>query len=91
VEFIWGTAITLELRGMAGRTDRALAAVARCRAWFNEVDERFSPFRELSEVSGERSGRGPHGPASPDFIAVWRACEQVRQVTGGAFDPGGRG
>ena len=31
VEFIWGTAITLDLRGIEGRTDDALAAVARCR------------------------------------------------------------
>lgn len=87
VEFIWATAVTLELHGTAGRADEALAAVARCCAWFVEVHERFSPFRARSEVTVARSGVARPGLASPDFIVVRRACERARDLTRGAFDP----
>ena len=85
VEFIWGTAITVELRGTAGRVDAGLSAVALCCSWFVEVDERFSPFRGGSEVVAFRNGIA--GEASPDFSAVMRACERARDLTRGAFDP----
>jgi FAD:protein FMN transferase len=87
VEFTWGTAITVELRGTAGRSEDALAAVAQCRAWFAEVDERFSPFRALSEVTAVRNGLVRPESSSPDFRTVYHACESARLVTGGAFDP----
>ena len=87
VEFIWGTAITLDLRGIEGRTEEALAAVDRCREWFVEVDERFSPFRALSEVTAARNNIAVPGFPSPDFIEVQRACERARILTHGAFDP----
>jgi thiamine biosynthesis lipoprotein len=87
VEFIWGTAITLDLRGIEGRIDEALGAVARCCAWFVEVDERFSPFRALSEVTAARNDIAVPGFPSPDFIEVQRACQQARMLTRGAFDP----
>jgi FAD:protein FMN transferase len=87
VEFIWGTAITVDLRGVEGRDAEALAAVARCCDWFVEVDERFSPFRALSEVTAARNGLAPAGSPSPDFLEVQRACERARSLTRGAFDP----
>ena len=87
VEFIWGTAITLDLRGIEDRTEAALAAVHRCCAWFIEVDERFSPFRALSEVTAARNDIAVPGFPSPDFIEVQRACERARILTHGAFDP----
>jgi len=87
VEFIWGTAITLDLRGIEGRTDEALAAVDLCRYWFVEVDERFSPFRALSEVTAARNAIAVPGFPSPDFIEVQRACKEARILTHGAFDP----
>jgi FAD:protein FMN transferase len=87
VEFIWGTAVTLDLRGIAARTDEALAAVGACREWFVEVDERFSPFRALSEVTATRNGLALPGRPSADFLEVQRACERARTLTRGAFDP----
>ena len=87
VEFIWGTAITLDVRGIEGRSDEALRVVAACSRWFVEVDERFSPFRALSEVTAARNDLAVPGSPSPDFVEVQRACQQARALTRGAFDP----
>lgn len=55
-------------------------------AWLREVDARFSPFREDSEVS--RLDRGELGPGrlSPELTEVLDLCERYRIATGGAFD-----
>jgi FAD:protein FMN transferase len=89
VEFIWGTAITVQIHGTAGRIDAALNAVATCRTWFVEVDERFSPFKALSEVTAARNGVSRPGLVSSDFLEVERGCERARALTAGAFDPWG--
>ncbi|MFE6364452.1 FAD:protein FMN transferase [Streptomyces sp. NPDC057806] len=61
-------------------------AVDAVFAWLREVDERFSPFREDSEVS--RLDRGEIGPGgiSADLAEVLGLCEEYRTATGGAFD-----
>lgn len=87
VEFIWGTAITVDLRGIMGRIDEALDAVAGCCRLFVEVDERFSPFRALSEVTAARNDLAGPGSPSPDFVEVFRACQEAKDLTRGAFDP----
>lgn len=87
VEFVWGTAVTLELVGVAGREADAHRAVAAACAWFTEVDGRFSTFKPLSEVSAFRNGLAhPAGP-SADFAEVMLACRAARRRTRGAFDP----
>lgn len=55
-------------------------------AWLREVDARFSPFREDSEVS--RLGRGEPAPdrISPELAEVLALSERYRADTGGAFD-----
>lgn len=85
VEFTWGTAITVELRGTAGRVEAGRLAILRCREWFQEVDAQFSPFRADSQVTAEREGI--LGSASPDYLAVRKACQEARRLTLGAFDP----
>lgn len=85
VEFVWGTAITVELAGVGLRQSDARTAVGACQAWFAEVDARFSPYRPLSEVTAARNGLAH--PTSRDFAEVLRQCRQVRDLTGGAFDP----
>ncbi|MFI0038012.1 FAD:protein FMN transferase [Streptomyces mutabilis] len=52
--------------------------------WLREVDARFSPFRDDSEVS--RLGRGEVARVSPDLAEVLDLCEAYRVATGGAFD-----
>lgn len=87
VERVMGTAVSFDLRH-EGDHDAALAAAA---AWFQEVDRRFSPYREGSEVSRLGRGEGPE-PGSKDLRAIVAACDAVHERSGGAFDahrPGG--
>jgi thiamine biosynthesis lipoprotein len=87
VEFVWGTAVTIEVAGTAGREDAALTAIAGCRAWFAAVDERFSTYRPLSEVTALRNGLLPADRMSAELAGVVRACAELRRRTWGAFDP----
>ncbi|MET9992948.1 FAD:protein FMN transferase [Streptomyces mutabilis] len=52
--------------------------------WLREVDARFSPFRDDSEVS--RLERGEVARVSADLAEVLDLCEAYRVATGGAFD-----
>ncbi len=87
VEFVWGTAVTVELAGVSGREAHAVRAAADCVAWFAEVDHRFSTFRALSEVTAFRNGLTHPGGPSPDMVEVLVACRNLRTLTRGSFDP----
>ncbi|ANS68726.1 thiamine biosynthesis lipoprotein precursor [Streptomyces lincolnensis] len=85
VEHVMGFPVSLRVddEGFAERGAEAADAVF---AWLNEVDARFSPFKEDSEVS--RLGRGELSPADlgADLREVLDLCEHYRLATGGAFD-----
>lgn len=68
------------------------AAVDGLFAWLREVDARFSPFREDSEVCRLDRGELEPGRLGPDLTEVLGLCERYRTATGGAFDvrPPGR-
>lgn len=87
VEFVWGTAVTIEVAGTAGRRESALAAIAACCAWFAAVDARFSTYRPLSEVTALRNGLIGPERMSADLAVVVDACQRLRLRTRGAFDP----
>lgn len=82
VEHVMGLPVSLRV------DDERFDATAADRlfAWLHEVDARFSPFREDSEVS--RLGRGELDPGrlSPGLTEVLALCERYRAATGGAFD-----
>ncbi|MCU1458538.1 MAG: thiamine biosynthesis lipoprotein precursor [Actinomycetia bacterium] len=81
VEHIWGTAISLDLRGSAGSD-----AADDVFAWFHRVDDLFSTWRPDSEIS--RLGRGITGlgDVSTEVRTVLDLCDRVKQESGGAFD-----
>jgi FAD:protein FMN transferase len=85
VEHVWNTAITINVPGTAGREDATLAAIDECTRLFALVDETFSPFKAVSEVTLFRSGVAQ--PPSPEFTEVLDACRALRATTRGAFDP----
>ena len=62
------------------------AGAERVFAWLREVDARFSPFREDSEVCRIDRGELAPGDAHPDVRAVLARCERLRVATGGYFD-----
>jgi FAD:protein FMN transferase len=81
VEDQWGTTISVDVR------DRVAATVVDdCFAWFRWVDEKFSTWRDDTEIM--RIGRGElaAGDASDDVRAVLDLSEQLRLESNGAFD-----
>lgn len=83
VESVMGTTVSIDV---VDSHDRSL--IDRLVAWFHEVDEVFSPYKETSVIT--RIGRGEVGPddaaLSDDVIEVLDACELLNQQTGGVFD-----
>ncbi|MEU1474250.1 FAD:protein FMN transferase [Streptomyces sp. NPDC005760] len=55
-------------------------------AWLREVDARFSPFKEDSEVSRYDRGELSEAALSADLREILDLCEHYRVATGGAFD-----
>ena len=82
IERIMGTAISLDLRGPA----IAAAAVDAAFGHLRDVDARFSPFIEDSEIS--RLGRGEIAlrQCSPDVREVLERCDELRVLSDGYFD-----
>jgi FAD:protein FMN transferase len=76
-----GMPIVVEVRDEAA--DRVLDAVFD---WFGEVDERFSTYKETSEVSRLNRGELALGDAHPDVREVLDRCEDLRAATKGYFD-----
>jgi len=77
-----GTVASLDVRDDVVRPE----VLEEAFAWLHEVDRRFSPYKEDSEVS--RFGRGELSTddASAELREVLRICEDLRVQSGGAFD-----
>ena len=84
---VWGTEIYLDVSSTKldeTEIDRVIEGV---EAFFFDVDEELSTFKENSSVSRIRSGKLKIDDA-PDMVKeVWRGCLKARELTFGAFDP----
>lgn len=80
-----GTAISLDI---AGPVDPALAGELADAAfsWFREVDERFSTYKDGSEVNRLDRGELTVDACSPDMRFVLRETARLWNETGGYFD-----
>ena len=85
VEFIMGTAISVELADPlpAGTLD---TLAEQTFAWLREVDERFSTYKVDSEVNRIDRGELTAERGSPDLRAVLDACADLWRATDGHFD-----
>jgi thiamine biosynthesis lipoprotein len=54
--------------------------------WFREVDERFSTYKEGSEISRLNRGELHIRDCHPDVRWVLARCDELRELTGGFFD-----
>ncbi len=54
--------------------------------WFREVDERFSTYKERSEISRLNRGELHVRDCHPDVRFVLARCDELREETGGFFD-----
>ncbi|NEA68260.1 FAD:protein FMN transferase [Streptomyces sp. SID12488] len=82
VEHIMGFPISLRIDDENAPAEAADAVFA----WLHEVDARFSPFKDDSEVSRLDRGELEAGALSADLTEVLGLCEEYRVATGGAFD-----
>ena len=80
-----GTTVSIDVREPF-TTDAALDDAI---AWFHDVDRRFSPYRDDSEVTRVGDGRLELEDASPDVRAMFTLADDLRGRTGGYFDPRG--
>jgi thiamine biosynthesis lipoprotein len=78
-----GTTVSIDVR--APLVDEA--ALDAALAWLHDVDERFSPYRSGSEVSRVGAGELALDDASPDVRAMFTLADDLRDLTGGYFDP----
>jgi thiamine biosynthesis lipoprotein len=91
VQDIMGTAISVEICDPLPH-DRLVDLADRAFAWFREVDERFSTFKETSEVSRLDRGTLAWDAVHADTRWVLDECSRLWRETGGYFDAyaGGR-
>ncbi len=55
-------------------------------AYFDAVDERFSTYKDTSEISAINAGRLALEEASDDMKEVFRLAEETKRLTNGYFD-----
>jgi FAD:protein FMN transferase len=86
VEHVMGIPVVVEV---PDPPDGAIDAVFE---WLRDVDRRFSPYREDSEVARIARGELAARDAHRDIRRVLACCERLRAATGGCFDAwaGGR-
>ena len=84
---VWGTEIYIDAASEkldATEIDRVIAGV---EAFFYDIDEELSTFKENSSVTRIRKNKLQIDDA-PDMVKeVWRGCLKARELTNGAFDP----
>ncbi|MBV1853918.1 FAD:protein FMN transferase [Catellatospora tritici] len=85
-----GTAISVDLADDA-EFEVLFEGAAQAFAWFREVDERFSTYKEHSEVSRLRRGEITAAQGSADLRQVLAACADLWSETGGFFDASATG
>ena len=84
---IWGTEIYLDVSSTKLDEPEINRVIAGVEAFFFDVDDELSTFKEHSSVSKIRAGKLKIDDA-PDLVKeVWRGCERAKELTFGAFDP----
>jgi len=78
-----GTVVSIDVRHPFVPDD----AIEEVIAWFHDVDRRFSPYKPGSEVSRIIAGELAIDDASADVRAMLTLADEVRDRSGGAFDP----
>jgi len=89
VEAVMGTIVSIDVRDPDPGTPAIVAATDAAVAWLHDVDARFSPFRETSEIRRLDRGTLALDDCHQDVRRVLRACEGLRRATDGAFDARG--
>lgn len=86
VEYVMGTAVTVDLRGADDLRGSAAAVVAAVDI-LHEADRILSPWRPGSDVNRLRAGLIAPGEGHPWTEEVDERCRRARELTRGWFDP----
>lgn len=78
--------VTVEIRDENFSAQETAQAIEKIFNYFESVDQRFSTYKEQSEIS--KINRGEINPQnySPEMAEVLKLCEQTKQETFGYFD-----
>ncbi len=79
---VMGMPATVELVSPTA-TEEQVHALYDC---FDEIDERFSTYKETSEISAINRGACTSDCYSDDMREVLRLCEETKMLTNGYFD-----
>lgn len=79
---LMGMPITVELSDVTASVE----IIDRVYDYFEQVDDRFSTYKPLSEISLLNQGLLTLGEASPDMVTIFNLAEEWRQSTGGYFN-----
>ena len=84
---VWGTEIYIDAASEKLDATEIDRVIAGAEAFFYDVDEELSTFKENSSVTQIRKNK-LHIDDAPDLVKeVWRGCLKARELTNGAFDP----
>lgn len=86
IELIWGTAVTIDIRGEALPTT-VNAAANDAVSLMKTVDGWFSTFKADSDISALRNGLRAENEMPEAVQAVLHNCRTLREMTKGVFDP----
>lgn len=84
-----GTVVSIDVRDPEPVDGAVREAVEAAVAWLHAVDARFSVYRPTSEIRRLDRGELALDDCHPDVRAVLRSCDDLRAMTGGAFDARG--
>lgn len=84
---IWGTVISIIIPKSELHPASFDAACNAALNYYRRIDEKFSTYKDSSEVSALRSGALEISSASPEMKFVWNRCMELREMTQRAFDP----
>jgi len=84
---VCGTEIYLDVSSSKLETAEIERVIAGVEAFFYDVDEELSTFKENSSVSRIRAGKLKIDDAPEMVQEVWRGCLKARELTYGSFDP----
>lgn len=88
---LMGMPISIEIvdapGGKSAESEKRTAAIAKAFEYFTHVDEKFSTYKETSEISAINAGAlARREDWSPEMDLVFTLAEETKRATGGFFD-----
>ena len=83
----WGTVILFELSSQKVSEEKLIQAFVEAEQLIYHVDEVFSTYKEKSVISQLKREEIEIATCSSEVQEVWNLCQEVMELTGGAFNP----